>query len=182
MSESGMRNRGRPDALVEASHMLFLYCGGSGAGGCITPPSGRSAVFSFQVPKFITYNRRLVLENKVVSGLRFWNNAGSDGICPNSLGVVESPFWVAFTDNGILDENSIETKGIRLSGALPYNFEVPADHLPQPVLPNGGGPNPNWVSIIYVHVFWKTAGLMNEGGVIGNRSVKIAKHDYDIVL
>ncbi len=183
-SSSGLQKRGRPDALVEASHLAFQYCGGSGAGSCLDPLVGRSTFFLIEVPKFIAYNRRLVLLNDEVTGLRFWNDAGSDGICSHSMGSTEYPFWLAFSDGnsgGFMTDEEIENQGIQLSGALPYEIEVPADKLPQPVLP-GGGPNPEWTSVIYVHVLWKEPGLINEGGDIGKRSLRVVKHDYDIVI
>lgn len=185
MSDAGLIKRGRPDALVEASHLLFRYCGGLGGGGCLEPVTGQFTTFLIEVPKFIVYNRRITFLNKEVSGIRFFNDAGPDGLgCDHSLGGTEFPFWVAFSDagsGGSITAEQIERRGIQLSGELPYTFDVPAEYLPQPVLP-GGGANPDWTAVIYVHILWKVPGLINAGGDIGPHSFKIVKHDYDVVL
>ena len=179
MSNRGLMNRGRPTASTDASHYLYRYCGGSGAGLCATPLTTTSTVFSFQVPSAITYNRRIIFENRDLYGLRFWDNGGPNPPCDDTVGTTEYPFWLAFSDDGNLTDAEIEAQNIQLSGALPYAIEIPAEKLPQPIL-KGGGANPDWVSIIYVHVLWKTIGLVNEGGDITQRCLRISKHDYDI--
>lgn len=177
---NGLQDRGKPDALNVASHYLFRYCGGTGGAPCADILNTTSTVFSFRVPKLLTFNRRIIFENPEFRGIRIWNDGGAADLCSHSTASPEHTFYVAFSDDGVMSDAEIVQKGIPLSGALPYTFEVTAERLPQPVLPNNGGPNPSWNNRIYVHVYWGNAAYVNEGSPISSNSLVIVKHDYDI--
>lgn len=181
MSESGMQNRGRPDAQLDSTHFIVKYCGGSGGGGCTTPLTGTQVSWLVKVSKNVVYNRRIVIENPEFYGIRLWNDAGFDGLCSHSLGVVEHSFFVSFSADGVLSDDEIRSNGVELSGAVPYTFDIPFRLLPQPILPEGG-PNPDWAGSLYIHVLHDSNGLlMNESvdGLIGEGSLRIVKHDMD---
>lgn len=174
MSDAGRIARGRPDAMIEAGFYYFIYCGGQGGGGCLEPLGTTSTVFSIRVPKFIVHHRRIIFENKEVRGIRIYTDGGAVFGCDHSLGS-EVSWYMALSNDGLLTDEQIVERGIELSGALPYEIEFLEDKIPQP---SEGG----YAGKLYVHVYWGNTGYINEGGSIGNQSIKIVKHDYDIVL
>jgi len=174
-SDNGWRNMGRPDAGVDAGFLFMQYCGGSGAGGCLFPLGVTSASIFFRMPRVIVRNKRIVFENKEFYGVRIFDNAGSDGLCANSLGT-EKGFWIALSAYGQLTEAEVKAKGKFITGALPYDIEFLAKDIPQPV----GG---DWLGYIVVQLVWASTGYMNEGGGIPNQnSLRIKKHEYDIQI
>lgn len=174
MSDSGQIARGRPDAQVEASYLYFRYCGGMGGGGCLDPLGTTKTAFLLRMPKFIVHHRRIILENREFFGIRIYTDGGSTGFCAHSLGA-EVSWYMALSNSDTMSDADIMSRGIQLSGALPYDIEFREDKIPQPI--DGG-----YSGVIYVHVYWGNAGYINENGAIDQNSVKIVKHDYDIVL
>lgn len=174
MSDTGQLNRGRPDAMVEAGFLFFRYCGGQGGGGCLVPLGVTKTSFLINIPKFIVHHRRIIFENKEFDGIRIYTDGGAFGGCPNTLGT-EVSWYMALSNSGVMSDADIISKGLLLSGALPYQIEFGQEKIPQPV--EGG-----YSGVIYVHVLWGNAGYINEGGTIDNNSIKIVKHDYDITL
>lgn len=174
MSESGLRNLGRPDANVEASYLAFRYCGGSGGGGCITTLGQTGIVLSYRLQKFIVHNKRIIFENKEFFGVRIYSDAGASGGCSHSLGV-EQPFWMALSIDGNLTDAQVVERGVQLSGPLPYTIEFKAEDIPQPY--EGG-----WSAHIFVHLYWGNAGFIveNQDSEITEASMRVVKHDYDI--
>jgi hypothetical protein len=175
MSNGGRVDRGRPDAMVEAGYIFLRYCGGSGGGGCLVPLGTTKTAFLIRMPKFIVHHRRIIFENKEFEGIRIYTDAGADGFgCLHSLGVEQS-WYMALSNSGVMADADIISRGIQLSGTLPYQIEFKEDKIPQPV--EGG-----YSGVIYVHVYWGNAGYINENGAIDANSIKIVKHDYDITL
>lgn len=170
--DSGRQDVGRPDASVEAGYYAFMYCGGSGGGGCNVPIGTTSTKILFRIPRFVVFNRRILFENKEFFGVRIYTDAGADGFgCPNSLGV-EKPFYVALSLDGALTDAQVIAKNKQFSGALPYTMEFLAKDIPQPK-------QAGWVGYLYLHIVWGDATYINAGGTIGERSIAIIKHDYD---
>lgn len=174
MSNAGRVDRGRPDAMVEAGFLFFRYCGGMGGGGCVVPLGTTKTAFLIRTPKFIVHHRRIIFENKEFEGIRIYTDAGAFFGCPNSLGT-EVSWYMALSNSGVMADADIISKGIQLSGALPYQIEFQEEKIPQPV--DGG-----YSGVIYVHVYWGNATYINENGAIDNNSIKVVKHDYDITL
>ena len=173
MSDGGRVDRGRPDAMVEAGFIYLRYCGGSGAGSCLTPLGVTKTAFLIRMPKFIVHHRRIIFENKEFEGIRIYTNSPV-GLCPNNLGT-EKNWYMALSNSDTMSDADIMSRGILLNGALPYQIEFREDKIPQPV--DGG-----YSGVIYVHVLWGDTSYLNEGGTIDDTSIKIVKHDYDIVL
>lgn len=180
MSDGGRENFGRPDAMVEAGYLRFIYCGGSGGGGCLSPLGAVGAVLTYRLQKYIVFNKRIIFENKEFYGVRIYTDAGPDGLgCLHSLGV-EKPFYMALSIDGNLTNAEIVRKGKLLSGAQPYQIEFNAKDIPQPY--EGG-----WADHIFVHLYWGDAGYLNGGDSIGSSfpsddAFRIVKHDYDVRL
>lgn len=172
MSEAGRLDQGRPNAANEEGYLLFLYCGGKGGGGCVTPLGVTNAKFAYRVPKFITANRRVIIQN---NNVRLFNDAGPDGFgCPDSQGVIEKPFYMALSVDGNLSDAQVVAQGVQLSGALPYNIEFSALKTPQPI-------NPLWANQIWVQLYWGDPTVINQGGnPITSSMMAITKHEYDI--
>lgn len=169
--DTGRLNVGRPDASVDGAYYSFVYCGGSGGGGCLVPIGVTSTKITFRVPRFVVFNRRIIFENKEFFGVRIFTDAGFDGFCPNSLGI-EKPFYVALSADGNLTDAQVIAKNKSVSGALPYTIEFLAKDIPQPK-------ELSWNGYLFLHIVWGNAGYINEGGTIGERSIAIVKHDYD---
>lgn len=174
MSEAGRVARGRPDAMVEAGYLYFIYCGGKGGGGCLEPLGTTGVVLTIRVPKFIVHHRRIIFENREFYGIRIYTDGGAVFLCDHSLGS-EVSWYMALSNDGILTDQEIQERGIQISGALPYEIEFLEDKIPQP---SEGG----YAGKLYVHIYWGNAGYINENGTIDNDSIKIVKHDYDITL
>lgn len=176
MSDSGQKDVGRPDAKIDGGFIFYMYCGGSGGGGCITPLGVTGVVLAYRVPKFIVRNRRIIFENKEWFGIRIFTNGGSDGFCPNTLGS-EVGFYMALSADGQLTDAQVVQRGKFVSGALPYDIEFLGKDMPQPA------EGANWLGYIFVHIYWGNTGYMNEGGnAITENALRIKKHDYDIQL
>jgi hypothetical protein len=171
MSESGKQFTGRPNTDQLETFRLLLYCGGGGGGGCILPLGVTGVVLKYRVQKFITYNRKIVIHNKEFQGVRIFEDAGSDGFCPNSLGT-ERSFWMGLAADPGLPVEATAKAGLELSGALPYDIEFPADLCPQPT-------DPAWENFVYVYIWWGSPLLMNESGLPDENALAIVKHDKD---
>lgn len=181
MSGSGMQKLNRPDAMVEAGFMYFTYCGGSGAGMCLTPLGITGIALPYRVSKAITRNKRIIFENREFYGVRIYTNAGSNGLCPNSIGS-EVPFYAALSADGLMTPEQIMAQGVQLSGPTPYEIEFKENKIPQPI-------NPGYANTIYLQLYWGNAGYLNELGEPVDtshkptvNSFKIVKHDYEINL
>lgn len=180
MSDSGQVKLNRPDAMVEAGYLYFTYCGGSGAGLCLLPLGISGIAIPFKVPKSITRNTRIIFENREFYGVRLWSNAGSNGLCPNSIGAPEMPFWAALSADGLLTGKQVMEQGVQLSGATPYEIEFKELKIPQPK-------DSNWQGRIYLQLYWDRPDLINELGQPSDSShrpdatsFRIVKHDYEI--
>lgn len=181
MNGSGRVKQNRPDAMVEAGYLYFTYCGGMGAGACITPMGISGVALPFRVPKAVTRNERIIFENREFYGVRLYTNAGSNGLCPNSIGS-EVPFYAALSADGLLTGAEVMAQGVQLSGPTPYEIEFKENKIPQPI-------DSNYANIIYLQLYWGDTGLLNELGDPGDlshrpkpESFRIVKHDYEINL
>ena len=172
MSAGNKLDQGRPNAANEEGYLLFMYCGGKGAGGCLTPLGITKTSFAYRVPKYITANRRVIIQN---NGVRLFNDGGPDGFgCPNSQGLIEKSFYMALSVDGNLTDAQVVAQGVRLSGALPYNVEFSALKIPQPS-------NPLWSNQLFVQLYWGDPTVINQtGNPITSSMMAITKHEYDI--
>lgn len=178
MSETGKKDVGYPRSQDDTrKFQLLLFCGGMGGGDCVTLLSGTSFVYSIKVPKFLVYNKSLILENPEFTGVEIFTDAGAADFCDHSAGTRVS-WWLGFSDDGILTDQQVIDQGIEITGAPPHQIEVQGLKLPQPVL-LGGGVNPDWENRIYIHIVWGVEGYVASSELIDG-ILKIAKHDYDV--
>lgn len=176
MSNSGFCPVGRPDAMLEdATYLFFVYCGGMGGVGCVFPIGVTGVTYPVKIPKFITRNTKLIFENGEFTGIRIYTDAGPSGFCANSLGS-EVPFYMALSIDGLLTPAQIVAQGVQLSGPTPYSIEFTEHKIPQPS-------HPDWDGNIYVQLYWGSPDYINGIGlqVPADSSLKITKHDYEIV-
>lgn len=181
MSQSSKAFTGRPNTDSKDTVRLLLYCGGGGGGGCPDVLGATGLMLPIRVPRYITYNRKIVFQNNEFFGFRIYSDAGNDGLCDHSLGTEQS-FWMGLTADSGADIETVAKAGLELSGALPYEVEFPALLCPQPT-------DPAWENIVYVCVWWGSAEYMNESGfsaaaiatVLGSTSspITLIKHDKD---
>jgi hypothetical protein len=174
ISDTGQLKVGRPDASLDGGFIFKQYCGGSGGGGCLTPLGVTGISIPYKMPRSIVRHRRILLENKEFTGVRIYTDAGSNGLCPNSIGT-EVGFYLALSIDGNMTAEEMQQRGKFIIGALPYDIEFLAKDIPQPKEPSYDG-------YIYLQYYWGNAGYINEGGAIDQYSMRIKKHDYDIEL
>ena len=174
MSGGPLNFKGTPNTDTEDTVRLLLYCGGAGGGGCVVPLGVSGIMIPYRVPKYITYNRKIVFENKEFQGIRIFTDGGPAGLCSNSIGDIEVPFWMGLTADSGADIETTAKAGYELSGALPYDIEFPAEKCPQPT-------DPAWENIVYVAVWWGSPLLMvdNTQSEIIPESLDLKKHDKD---
>lgn len=185
MSETRRSDLAYPKSQVDiANFIIFRFCGGSGGGECPALLGASEFVYSIKVPKHLVYNRSLLLNNPEFIGVEIYGNAGAVGLCdPASDGVLQ-PWWLAFSEDGVLTPAEIKQRGIYINDAPPFTIEVDGSKLPQPVL-KGGGANPDWEQRIYVHIYWGNPNFVTFSGYLANRDervLEVVKHNYDIKL
>jgi hypothetical protein len=174
MSSGPLNLKGTPNTDNSDTVRLLLYCGGSGGGNCVEPLGISGVMLAYRVPKFITYNRKIVFENKEFLGIQIFTDGGPAGFCDHSISTTEVPFWIGLTADGSEDIETAAKRGYELSGDPPYDIEFPADLCPQPT-------DPAWENIVYVAVYWGNPAFMsgNVPGAIIEQSLDLKKHDKD---
>ena len=130
-SNSGQLKVGRPDAALDGGFIFKQYCGGMGGGGCLIPLGITGIAIPYKMPRSIVRHRRIILENKEFIGVRIYTDAGSNGLCPNSIGS-EVGFYLALSVDGLMTDTEMQQQGKFISGALPYDIEFLAKDIPQP--------------------------------------------------
>lgn len=189
MSESGQLANARKNTLKDNDNQfdMYLYCGGSGA-GYFPPPAGvPGIVLEYRVSKLIVRNMFVALQNDLLGyGVGFFQDAG--GTIPQSVAIS-----LGISDSLDLQETA-ESSGLIIPGGdAGYGdiFEFPEVLVPQPFLQRweGGGPNPDWESKLFVYLWWGSSGYYNFGNPLGQsaggpvvdeRAFKIIKHDNEI--
>lgn len=180
MSKGPLNFKGAPKSQLEYTPIrLFQICGGAGGGECLEPAGVEYVIWAYRVPKFITYNRKVVFNNPEFLGVQMFNDAGPAGFCDHSVGT-EQVFYVGLSASSADDPEATAKAGVELSGDLPYEIEFYADKIPQPT-------DPDWENIIYVYVWWGSTAFINGGNVGGQISndrplFQLVKHDYDIKI
>lgn len=184
MSESARKDSSYPKSQVEAPRfIIFKSCGGMGGGDCVYPLNDTDFVIPIRVPKHLTYNKSLLIHNPEFLGVDIFADAGASGFCANSAGARQS-WWLAFSDDGILTPSEVMARGIQISAAPPFDIEVDAKKLPQPVL-EGGGANPDWENRIYMHIYWGNTSFVSGSSYLLNqdeRVLEVTKHNYEIKI
>lgn len=177
MSQSSRKDLAKPKSQNASTLFDILqYCGGGGGGGCAITLDATQFVYPIRVPKFVVFNRSLLLRNPEFVGVNIYSDAGSNGFCDHSLGTIQ-PWWLGFSDDGILTDEEVKNQDIQITGLSPHDIFVNHNKLPQPVL-MGGGANPDWEFRIYVHIVWDSPGEVVEAPLYDG-ILQVVKHDYD---
>lgn len=173
MTDSGLAFKGRPNTDQEETMRVIRYCGGSGGGECIPTLGATGIVLAYRVPKYITYNRKIVFHNPEFTGVRIYTDGGVAGLCSHSLGTAQD-FWIGLAADPGLDIETTAKAGLAIAAAtpLPYDLEFNAQNCPQPT-------DPAWENIVYVYIYWGNSGFVNEGGAITTDDLLLIKHDKD---
>lgn len=173
MSKSALNFKGTPNTDNSDTLRLLRYCGGAGGGGCLEPLGVTGIMLAYRVPKFITYNRKILFENKEFLGVRIYTDDGPAGFCDHSAGG-ERSWWMGLTSDSSADIETTAKAGYKLSGGLPYDIEFPADMCPQPT-------DSAWENIVYVAVFWGNTAYLNDNvpATVAEICFDLKKHDKD---
>lgn len=180
MSDNGRAFRGRPNTIKtnENQTVLYQYCGGSG-GGAGPPQLGVTGiVLEYKVSKYIVYNRKIILNNDSIWGIR---------ITSDLLGSNDVPCYIGLSDRGDRNiQTTARASGLIATGALPYNIEFDERYCPQPITrpPAAPGPNTDWVAKVYVYLYWGNSAYYNQNadGSITTKAFRIIKHDNDMKI
>lgn len=182
MSQSTKKDFGYPRSQEEArTYQLLRFCGGQGGGDCPPVLGYTQYKYPIRVSKFLTYNKSLLLENPEFTGVDIYTDAGASGFCDHSIGT-RVPWWLAFSDDGVLTDAEVIGQGLQINGAPPHQIYVQAQKLPQPVL-RGGGANPDWENRIWIHIVWENESYVTQSSFLANNIegvLKVVKHDYDV--
>ena len=149
----------------EQNIRIFTYCSALGGGACVTPVGVEYVMWPYKVSKFITRLKKVVLHNPEYTGLRFYTDAGPDGLCPNSIGV-EKDFYVGLSSSATENPAKVAFNGVLCSGAVPYDIEFSGRQLPQPI-------DIAWNAYIYVYVWWGDSLYINAGSAFKDLSMPI---------
>jgi hypothetical protein len=171
MSQSGRKDAAYPKSKVDDAQMFwFIYCGGMGAGECRNPLGVTQYVYPIRVPKFVVFNRSLLLTNE--QGVEIGTDT-SVGLCTHNFGT-RVPFWLAFSADGVMTDDEVKSKGMMFdqSALDPYDIFIQSKDLPQPT-------DPDWVNRIYVHIVWDSASYYNRWSDMRPDILKVTKHDMD---
>lgn len=172
MSETRRLDLAYPKSKVDTkSAFWFVYCGGSGAGSCLNALGVTQYVYPIRVPKFVVFNRSLLLQNN--QAVDIGTDGGFDGFCPISYGVRQK-WWLAFSATGVMTDAEVKARGKEFNqSAFPaYDIFVQSKDLPQPK-------DPLWQGRIYVHIVWDSALYVNSGGDMHPDMFLLVKHDMD---
>lgn len=175
MSRGPLNFKSRPNTDSIDTVRLLLYCGGQGGGGCLLPLGTTGVMLAYRVPKFITFNRKIIFENLDLLGVRIFDDGGPDGFfCSSTIGNNEQTWWMGLTADSAADIEATAKAGYQLSGEPPYDIEFPANRCPQPT-------DAAWESVVYVAVFWGSTEFMNDNtsGRVNTQSFNLKKHDKD---
>jgi hypothetical protein len=177
MSETSRKDLAKPKSQADGLLQDILqYCGGGGGGGCAVTMDSTQFVYPIRVPKFVVFNRSLLLRNLEFVGINIYSDAGSNGFCDHTLGTLQ-PWWLGFSDDGVLTDTEVKAQDIMIDTLSPQDILVMHNKLPQPVL-MGGGVNPDWENRIYVHIVWDSPGLVREFALVEG-ILQVVKYDYD---
>ena len=180
MSGTTKKDVGYPKSEEEAIKYLILrFCGGAGGGGCVTLLGATQFVYPIRVSKLLTYNKSLTLDNLEFTGVDIFTDGGSVPFCDHSPDV-RQPFWLGFSDDGILTDGEVKKQDIQITGAPPHQIFIQGNKLPQPVL-RGGGINPNWENRIYVHIVWNSSSFVSVFP-LSESSLGVVKHNQDLKI
>lgn len=173
MSDSGLNFKGRANTDNLETMRILRYCGGSGGGDCLPVLGATGIVLAYRVPKYITYNRKIIFHNNEFFGIKIYIDAGSTGFCDHSIGA-SVPWYIGLAADPGLNIEATAKAGLLIpaSAVLPYDIEFETRLCPQPT-------DPAWENIVYVYVWWGNAGYLTEGGDIDVASMTLTKHDKD---
>lgn len=172
--ESSRNDLGYPKSQVDAPlFQLFTACGGSGVTRCAELMGSTQYVYSVRVPKFVVFNRSLILNNGTYDHVGIFSDAGPIFLCDHSRGTRQD-FWVALSVDGVLTDLEVESRGVLIasSNIPPYNIEFDWNKIPQPT-------NPAWQNRIYVHIHWASPLYVTDNPMHED-ILTLTKHDYDI--
>lgn len=181
MSESGRKDLAFPRSeITDTPYQILKFCGGAGGGGCYVVLGATQFVYPIRVPKFLTFNRSLLLANKEFIAIDIFTDGGPDGFFCSNTPAVRVPWYLGFSDDGVLTDAQVKDQDIVINTAPPHEILVNWNKLPQPVL-QGGGVNPDWENRIYVHIVWDSPLYVMQFPMYEG-ILSVIKHDYDIKI
>jgi hypothetical protein len=172
MSDTGMKDKAMPTSVKNNENYTpqgkFFggICGGMGGGGCLTVLSVVQSIFVFNVPKFVVFNRSLLLD----VNFDVYLDGGPDPINGDPCRVPGAAitWYLAFGYDENLTPAQIMAQG-NVFTSDDFLIEVQSLKIPQPT-------NAAWKNKIYVYAYWGIPGC------VGSDTITLVKHNYDIKI
>lgn len=176
MGASDIEQRGYPKSQQKKDFTVYLYCGGSGGGGCAVVQNKTQVRFGIEMNPHIVSNDSITLRNPEASGFAVYPDAGVSGGCPNSyvLGT-EADWYLGFSNDGVLTDAEVIAQGLlQTETAPPFDIDVSRNKLPQPT-------DSDWSGIMYVHICWANSLYVSDQLYLNDiQYLRVSQHNYQV--
>lgn len=176
MGASDITQRGYPKSLQKKDFTVYLYCGGSGGGGCAYPQGKTQVRYGIEMNPFIVSNESILFRNPAFFGIVLYPDAGVGGGCPNSYSLgTERTWYLGFSNTGTLTDAQVIAQQLPQSaGAPPFDILVGRNKLPQPT-------DADWTGILYVHIVWADANYVSDQIYQNDiQYLRVVQHNYQV--
>lgn len=176
MGASDTQAKGYPKSLQKRDWTIYLYCGGSGGGGCPYVQNKTQVRYGIDLNPFIVSNDSITLRNPDFAGIVLYSNNGSDGFCPDSYTLGQEKSWyLGFSNTGVLTDAQVIAQGLlQTAGAPPFDIEVSKNKLPQPT-------DADWTGTLYVHIVWTNSLYISDQLYVDDiQYLRVVQHNYQV--
>lgn len=176
MGASDLSQKGYPKSLQKKDWSIYVYCGGSGGGGCAAVQNKTQVRYGIELNPFIVSNDSILLRNPEFLGIVLYPDAGPNGFCSSTYTLgTEQGWWLGFSNTGVLTDAQVRSQGLfQTAGAPPFDIEVSRNKLPQPT-------DSDWTGILYVHIVWLNPLFVSDQVYVDDvQYLRVVKHNYQV--
>lgn len=177
MGATDIEQAGYPKSQQKKDFTVYLYCGGSGGGGCAQVQNKTQVRFGIEMNPYIVSNDSITFRNPEFLGVVLYPNAGPDGFgCTDSYVLGTDVDWyLGFSNDGVLTDAEVAAQGLlQTAGAPPFDIEVSKNKLPQPT-------DSDWSGIMYVHLHWTNPLYVSDQIYVDDiQYLRVVQHNYQV--
>ena len=177
MGASDTEQKGYPKSLQKRDWTIYLYCGGSGGGGCPYVQNKTQVRFGIDLNPFIVSNDSITLRNPEFGGFVVYPNLGSDGFCPDSFVLgAEAGWYLGFSNDGVMTDAEVIAQGLFQAAHItpPYDIQVSKNKLPQPT-------DSDWSGTLYIHIVWTNPSYIADELYLDDiQYLRVVQHNYQV--
>lgn len=177
MGTSDTKKQGYPKSQQKKDFTVYLFCGGSGGGGCAQVQNNTQVRFGIELNPYITSNDSITFRNPEFFGVVLYPNAGPDGFgCTDTYDLgTEVDWYLGFSNDGVLTDAEVIAQGlVQDAGAPPFDIEVSRNKLPQPT-------DSDWSGILYVHMVWLDPLYVSDQIYADDvQYLRVTQHNYQV--